>query len=147
MNITETVSYDKDGRIVPKTQFIPWRKLFLSLVIILVGALGFGIGRLTSLGQGSAMKIEYDPSLSALMNTSITTSPQTASAIQSLPNNKVAPILLSENEVVGSSKGTKYHYSHCSGAKQISEANKVTFPSPAAAEASGYILAANCRPK
>jgi len=43
-----------------------------------------------------------------------------------------------------SSSSRKYHHSWCPGAKQIKEANRVWFPSAAAAEAAGYALAGNC---
>ena len=56
----ETVSYDKDGSVV---RFPLFRKLFLSLVIILVSALSFGIGRLSVVGNREPVKIEYDQSL------------------------------------------------------------------------------------
>jgi len=44
-----------------------------------------------------------------------------------------------------SSSSRKYHYSWCSGAKQIKEENKVWFATAALAEAAGYSLAGNCR--
>ncbi len=54
---------------------------------------------------------------------------------------------LTSQSVVASSKGTKYHYLNCPGAKQISEANKITFTSAKEAEAAGYTRAANCKPQ
>jgi len=105
------------------TEESPWRKYFVSLVIILVAIVSFGVGRLTSVGNPEPIKIEYDQSL-------------TSSAIQAIPN---------KNEIVASKNGKKYHYFHCSGAKTISEKNKITFTSPQAAEASGYTLASNCK--
>jgi len=41
--------------------------------------------------------------------------------------------------------GKAYHLPHCSGAKSISEANKITFATKAEAEAAGYRPAANCK--
>lgn len=140
MNITETVFYDKDGHIEDRGL---WRKLFLSLVILLVGLLGYGLGRLSSGGEGSeTTKIEYDPSLSALMNTGGPNAPQTASAGKALTVPRE-----SANSVIASKNGTKYHFPHCAGAKQIKEENKLIFNSPEAAEASGYTLAGNCQPR
>ena len=133
MNITETVSYDKDGRI---ERFPLFRKLFLSLVIILVASLSFGIGRLTVVGKREPVKIEYDPALTESATPSVS---QTASVIKAVDNENTS--------VVVSKNGTKYHYLHCSGAKQIKEENKIVFATPAAAEAAGYTLAANCSPR
>jgi hypothetical protein len=139
MNITETVTYDKEGNIVsPK----PWVRLFVPLIIILVGLLGFGIGRLTGGEESSAIKIEYDPALTAFLNGAEERGTQRASAIESLK-----PTLnpSSAANVIASKNGNKYHYSHCPGAKQIKEENKISFSSAAQAEASGYTLAANCK--
>ena len=47
--------------------------------------------------------------------------------------------------VVASKNGTKYYLPSCSGANRISVANKISFPSPAAATAAGYTPAANCK--
>lgn len=47
--------------------------------------------------------------------------------------------------VVASKKGTKYHLPTCSGAKTISEENKITFPNAEAAKKAGYSPAKNCK--
>ena len=49
--------------------------------------------------------------------------------------------------VVASKKSSSklYHFTWCPGAKQISTANKVTFPTDTAAIAAGYTLAGNCQ--
>lgn len=125
MNITELVSYDKDGRIERWPLF---QKLFLSLVIILVALLSFGIGRLTVAGNGEPIRVEYDPTIS---------NSQTADVISAV----------GETSVVASKNGSKYHFLHCPGAKQIKEENKIVFATPAAAEAAGFTLAANCLPR
>ena len=48
-------------------------------------------------------------------------------------------------EVVASKTGTKYFLPWCSGAKNISAENLVTFPSAEEAKAGGYTPAANCK--
>jgi lipopolysaccharide export LptBFGC system permease protein LptF len=50
-----------------------------------------------------------------------------------------------EGEVVASKNGTKYYYSHCSGAGRIKEENIVIFDDFLAAEKAGYELAKNCK--
>lgn len=44
-----------------------------------------------------------------------------------------------------SSTSKKYHYTWCSGANRIKEANKVWFETATAAQAAGYTLAGNCQ--
>jgi len=135
MNIAEEVTFDKDEEITgwdPLSSSFPWmKKLYLSLVIMLTAGLAFGLGRLSVVGEKAEIKIEYDPSL------------QSASVVSASPSLLSTPS--SQTSVVASKNGQKYHYPHCSGAKQIAEANKITFENPAAAEASGYTLASNCR--
>jgi hypothetical protein len=129
----EIISYDKDGQV---ERFPMFKKLFLSLVIILVASLSFGIGRLSVIGDREPIKIEYEP-----LETN-----QTATVI----NTQVVPVPRSsvqQSEVVGSKNSNKYHYTYCPGAKQIKEENKITFATPEAAIAAGYTLAANCKPK
>ncbi|MBX4195956.1 hypothetical protein KW796_03355 [Candidatus Parcubacteria bacterium] len=132
---TETIAFDESGE-VRNWSFL--RPFFLSLVIILVSTLSYGIGRLSTTSTSEPIKIEYDESLSALQSS--------ASAMNAFEKSAVTEST-SDTSVVASSKGTKYHYSYCPGAKQISEKNKITFASAAAAEASGYTLAANCSPR
>ena len=43
------------------------------------------------------------------------------------------------------SKSKLYHFLWCPGASKIAAANKVTFPTEAAALAAGYTLAGNCK--
>src|SRR3989344_8845023 len=128
MSLTEDISFDNRGEAV---KFPLFRKLFLALVIILVALLSFGIGRLSVTGK-EPIRIEYDPELTT--NNSQPTTSQTASVITAIKG----------GGVVASKNGTKYHYSHCAGAKQIKEENKISFNSPQEAEGAGYSLAANC---
>jgi hypothetical protein len=135
MSITDEISFgnEENEASLPAGREV-WRRLFLSLIILLVAGLSFGIGRLTSQENGrEPIKIEYDQSLSQMEEGS-----QKASAIQALG---------SATAVVASKTGSKYHFPHCPGAKQIKEVNKLTFSSPQEAERAGYTLASNCRPK
>src|SRR3989344_562236 len=111
MSLTEDISFDKDGN---AERFPLFRRLFLALVIILVALLSFGIGRLSVTGK-EPIRIEYDPELTT--NNSQPTTSQTASVITAIKG----------GGVVASKNGTKYHYSHCAGAKQIKEENKISF--------------------
>jgi len=145
MSISETVSYDKDGRIERPASigvnFPLFKKLFLSLTIILFALLSFGIGRLSVAGNREPVRIEYDVSMSndklLMTNQAPISNSQTATVIRATE----------KTEVIASKNGARYHYPYCSGAKQIKEENKIVFPTPAAAEAAGYTLAANCKPR
>ena len=153
MSIPEVISFDKDGQALPGG----WRgegrelvrKLFLSLVILLTSVLSFGLGRLTGGGAGlpaqagEPVRIEYDPLLSAAAVSQTAAAPTRTSAAVS----QTAAVPLPAGSVIASKSGSKYHYPSCPGAKQIKEANKITFASAQAAESAGYTLAANCSPR
>ena len=145
MSISEIVSYDKDGKVSSASWRIPlFQKLFLSLVIILIALLSFGIGRLSVVGNREPIRIEYDPEISN-SQFPIFNQASISSALDQIENSKLK--IENSTSVVASKNGARYHYSHCSGAKQIKEENKIIFATVAAAEAAGYSLAANCKPR
>jgi hypothetical protein len=147
MSLTDIVPFDKEGG---AGETSGWRgrlkPLFLTLVIILTAILSFGLGRLSAPKDSTPMTVRFDENLgqaraqSTLRQAEDLRQPsrQTANVIQSTQTS---------GEVVASKNGSKYHYSHCPGAKQIKEENRLFFPSAAAAEASGYTLAGNCEPR
>ena len=143
----EIISYDKDGNV---ERFPLFKKLFLSLVIILVASFSFGIGRLSVVGKREPIRIEYNPEMSndklLISNQAPKNNFQTANVINATQVVPAPQSSASQSEVVSSKNGTRYHYAHCSGAKRIKEENKIVFATPAAAEAAGYTLAANCKP-
>ena len=144
MSLTEIIEYDKDGNV---ERFPLFRRLFLAITIILVALLSFGIGRLSVVGKREAIRIEYDEGL--MTNTQSPTSNQT-SITNNQKGSQVANVLNTTQtggEVVVSKNGSKYHYLHCAGAKQIKEENKISFNSAKEAEGAGYSLASNCKPK
>lgn len=116
--------------------------IFLGLIVILVAFGSFGLGRLSKIeGSKAPVRIENSVefpqnSTSQALNKEI--SGQGASIISSIPNG-------TEGQLVGSSGGTKYHFPWCSGAKTISEANKIYFTSKEDAESRGYTPASNCK--
>jgi hypothetical protein len=93
------------------------RDILIFSVMFLMALLSFGLGYLAGLdaGQGSIP-----------------------------PPERPAAAAEEEERVVASKSGIRYYFSWCSGAERISENNKVWFSSPAAAEISGYTLAAHC---
>lgn len=133
MNIPKEPSFDKRPDTPEKTI---WQKLFLSTVIILIASLSFGTGLLVAgKSEKEGVRVEFDPSLSSL----------TSSSPEANTANASAALKGLEEGIVASKNSDKYHYSHCPGAKQISEDNRITFQSPEDAEASGYSLAGNCK--
>lgn len=136
MSITEEIIFDKNGRI----ERWPWlRKFFLTVVIVLVALLSFGIGRL-SVVEKEPIRIEYDPSLSTNIEAP---NPKQAQS-SNIKTGQTANVI---DVVIGSKNGTRYHYGHCPGTKQIKEGNKIVFSSVQEAEAAGYSLAGNCTPR
>lgn len=120
-----------------------WEKInqgdwWLVLVVILVGTLGFGLGRLSRVEERQTpVKLEWPAQSTSSINIDV----------KGPAGETLKPKTPVTGEVVASSKGTKYHYPNCSGAKAISPANLIHFASAREAEAAGYTLAANCKPK
>ncbi len=136
MSVTDLIHFDKEGHPIR----YPWlRKFFLSLVIILVATLSFGVGRITGTGKSEGIRVEYDEA--------INNGNQATTALNAIENSKLKIENSVSGSVVASRNGSKYHYSHCPGAKQIKEVNKISFISAKDAEASGYTLASNCKPR
>ena len=141
MSVSDIISYDKNGNAEPVGLWGLYKKLFIPIVIILVATLSFGVGRLSVVGEREQVKIEYNQSLSSNTEETVIDTSETATAIKSVSK------ALSESTVVVSKNGTKYHFLYCPGAKQIKEANKITFATPDDAENAGYTIAANCKQK
>lgn len=135
----ETVSFNKNGEIESKSLI---NGVFLPLIIILIISLAFGLGRLSTKTKTSSVTIELDKSY--LTTTGVYNVPSVESKTTTTTNPPITPSTNSV-QVVGSVKSNKYHYLYCPGAKQISEANKITFTNAASAEAAGYTLALNCK--
>lgn len=105
------------------------RNIALVLVIVLLSLASFGLGRL-SVDRGAG-------------KSPIKESQFTANVKQE--NSKQPSLNKAESKVVASKNGSKYHYTWCSGASKILEANKIEFETASLAEAAGYTLAANCK--
>ncbi len=106
-------------------------EVLTAIIIILVATGSFGLGRL------SVQNKEKEP-LQINMPVSQNGTSSTVSA--AVLNSKT-----SSSGVVASKNGTKYHFPWCSGAKNISEANKIFFDSKEQAEEAGYSKAVNCK--
>ncbi len=113
--------------------------LFLGLIIILVAFGSFGLGRLSKIeGAKVPIQIENAPEVTAETFSGSVQS-DTVATPQSLISTSKA------GDLVGSKNGTKYHYTWCSGAQRIADANRIYFTSKSDAEARGYTPAVNCK--
>lgn len=104
---------------------------FTAILLILVAIASFGLGRqsVTTLEEGSGQEAAV---VTAEGNAVVTERP-------------IATSTDSNPMYVASKNGQVYHLLHCSGAKRISEANKIFFNTKAEAEAAGLRPAANCK--
>ncbi len=123
-------------------------RYFVVVCLVLVATIAFVLGRLS--------KIEERREPVRVYGAAENNSPPTPLLLQERGAEKGNPSLeqaaavgasgQNSNEIVVASKnGTKYHYPWCAGAKQISDKNKITFNSIAEARASGYTPASNCK--
>jgi len=117
--IKEKIKSVNDLYIKPIKDIDKNKNILISIIIILVGIASFGLGRLSNTNTTIGEVKVYTETLEVSSSTTKT--------------------------IVASKNGTKYHYSWCSGAKSISEANKITFNTKEEAEKAGYTLAGNCK--
>lgn len=115
---------------------------FYGSLIVLVAIISFGLGRASN-GQFHTKiepNIDIISQLQPIPRDDTDPVPASGSVLKPTPVN----VLGSEEKVVASRSGTRYHLPTCPGAKQIKPENLITFPNPAAAVAAGYTKAANC---
>lgn len=106
------------------------------MVIILVGLISFGLGRLSKIRENKVPITIEDISAAASQ----------IKPVLSLETAQNEPKILNQGGMlVGSKNGTKYHYPWCSGALRIKEENKVWFSSIEEARQAGYTPASNCK--
>lgn len=110
--------------------------LFYSFLLLAVGIVSFGLGRLSSVAP-------VTENATNIILTETTPALRTNTAAQS-PSQYSQYSQTEPTELVASKNGTKYHYLWCPGAKQMKEENKIFFTSIEAARAAGYAPAANC---
>jgi|SRR3989344_7603946 len=108
--------------------------LFIILLIVFVGLLSFGLGRLSLLKE---TRIPVRIINSITQNASAGMSGEKGDSVNNISN-------ASNGSFVGSKNGSKYHFPWCSGAGRIKEENKVWFSTKEEAERAGYTPAANC---
>lgn len=121
------------------------RNTFVALVVLLSVFSAFALGRL------SAMEENRTPAKITFPEERTTAATVISKTVPAQPVRVPVPIPQPQTmeegggEYVGSRNGTKYHLPWCSGAKRISEKNKIRFASKEEAENAGYTPAANCK--
>lgn len=113
-------------------------QIFASVLIVLVGIVSFGLGRLgvvepTTDSQTASVQLAPEPFI-------IEAGGDTGSRTNA---DSVSPAPVT-GRLVASKSGSRYHLLDCPSASQIKESNKVYFASEAEAQAAGYTKAANC---
>ena len=115
---------------------------------MLVGLIGFGLGRLSAQYQTSELNINSTLVNTADLDKIITSKPSSESFsenknIESAPVGAVSRAVINKR-VVGNKNSKIYHYEDCPGVLRMSEANKVFFTSILKAQQAGYKPAGNC---
>ncbi|MFM7089006.1 MAG: hypothetical protein ACKOW9_05785 [Candidatus Paceibacterota bacterium] len=114
------------------------KDLSIVLIVVFVGLLSFGLGRL-SVNQKPGLNIIYkDLSGQAL------TGAQKAREFLEINPNLNKELETSEKAFFASKRGKKYYSLDCSAGKTIKLENRVYFDSAEKAERAGYSLSASC---
>jgi len=103
-------------------------EFFLFILIIFVALSSFALGHLSA-KETATKKIS---SITCLVEK------------DNMAEYGIKPILTG-GEIVASRKGSKYHFPWCTGAKQMSEQNKIWFKNIKEAKKHGYTAAGNCK--
>jgi len=116
------------------------QRSFLVLLLCLTGVVAFMLGRSSVVVQPG--DVSYVPPPSSQAGVLFIEAPIEPSQPTNAATN-VTPVA-TQQTVVASVNGTRYHLLTCSGANSINEANKIFFNSIEEARAAGYTPAANC---
>jgi hypothetical protein len=114
------------------------KDLLLVFIIILVGLISFGLGRLSKNEPKGDIKIEYIP-----QKVQVLQSVQTVAQIQE--EKAVNTTNNSKRNFVASNRGKKYYPANCSAGKSIKEENRIYFETKEEAERKGYELSSSCK--
>lgn len=125
------------------------KELYLSVVIIMVATISFGLGRLSKIREEKTPITIEDRGLNANspLSTSNVDSAKTSdkNVTEKMLEQDFGNISQSQKIFVASKNGKKYYYAWCESANVIKEQNRVWFATKEEAEKAGYQPAANCR--
>jgi hypothetical protein len=125
-------------------------KLFLVAVIILIGLIGFGLGRLSSKYQTAELNINSTiantADLSKVVSSDVANQANMADKTNTANTATAAVSAVASDaiRIIGNKNSKIYHREDCPGALKMSESNKVLFGSISAAKEAGYRPAGNC---
>lgn len=115
-NIREKIKY-----FFASTHF---QEVFVILLILCVGLVGFGLGILSERQQNKQEVYIQE---------------------NSEVNKDMSSISIAQNPIVASRSGTKYYFLWCSGSNRIKESNKIYFKDEKQARKRGLLPASNCK--
>lgn len=123
-------------------------RFMLAALIFVVAGASFFIGRLSGTDHATQKTYADTPIVITQKTDKSNENGSSSSTVVEAP--KVAaqgslPHASTTGSYVGSRRGERYHLPWCSGAKTISEENKIWFASKEEAESLGYTPAANCK--
>ncbi|MCX6713956.1 MAG: hypothetical protein NTV48_02520 [Candidatus Vogelbacteria bacterium] len=118
------------------------KELFYGLLLILVALLAFGLGRLSKIEEAKVpMRIENATTSLEVVNTASSNTAVSENTAGVVVDNKMPEYQI--GSVIVSSRGKKYHFPWCPGAKTIKASNRIVL-TEAEAKAKGYTLASGC---
>ncbi|MBI3632200.1 MAG: hypothetical protein HY225_02020 [Candidatus Vogelbacteria bacterium] len=106
--------------------------IFFCAAFIIVGLLGFGLGRLSKIEDGRPPVIIRGEELGEK---------KSVSQPQNIDNLKIT----NQSQYIASKTGNSYYLPWCVGAGKIKDINKIWFKTKEEAEGAGYKKASNCR--
>ena len=130
--------------------------IFLVVVIVMVGLVGFGLGRLSAKYQTTELNIQSTLVNTADLSKIVTTSPSKNISVkkpstvsinpQQAPSGEVVAsnAISTDKKIVGNKQSKIYHFENCAGALKMKEENKIFFASMLEAKNAGYKPAGNC---
>lgn len=116
--------------------------LMVCIIILGVSVAGFCLGIQSSKKDEAKVTIETNPSLVIPVGTN-TGQNVGNEAVKGDKSETTAPVPQT-GSFVASKKGKKYYPINCTGAKSLSESNRIYFKNAAEAEAKGYSLSTSC---
>lgn len=127
-------------------------EFFLVGVVVLIAVISYNLGRI-KVSAKPALKVGQDATIfNAVSGSAGGSNPAGSSGAGESSGPKpilktpaLVPVRDLRVVVSKTSDSKKYHYSWCSGAKQIKPENQIWFATAQAAEAAGYTLAGNCK--
>mgnify|MGYP001562658463 CR=1 FL=1 len=129
-------------------------QVFLVMVIVFVGIISFGLGRLSAKYKTAELNIESTIVNTADLNKIVTDG--SVKNIKTVKKEVVPPSLegsdpdveataLPIQKIVGNKDSKIYHYENCSGALKMKAENKIYFASILEAKSAGFRPAGNCQ--